>query len=206
MRLDFDAIQASSSSGAPATQDDIRLTREELIDFFAQAWNVTTTILPMVATASRLKSRPRRARLELHIQNERPENSGKPRALRTFDLVDLSDYGKPRKTHYTDLSVGVTSPLACLRADHDAVHDSTSQDDRGFRVQRLRAHVGPRAEVSLPDNSSASPTSVLSKHRRNQRFSMFLDGEPTMSITPATVWLLPSHWGTRRGTVIEILD
>ena len=111
MRVDFDAIRASSSPGPPA-QDDIRLTREELIDFFTQAWDVTTTILPMAATASLLEVPPAGApRLELHIQNERPETSGKPRALRTFDLVDLSYYGKPRTTHHPDLSVGVTIPL-----------------------------------------------------------------------------------------------
>ena len=69
-------------------------------------------IMPMVATASLLEVPPAGApRLELHIQNERPETSGKPRALRTFDLVDLSYYGKARTTHYPDLSVGITTPL-----------------------------------------------------------------------------------------------
>ena len=112
MRVDFDVIRASSSHGPPLTQDDIRLTREELIDFFAQAWEVTTAILPMVATASLLDVPAAGApRLELHIQNERSETSGKARALRTFDLVDLSYYGKPRTTHHPDLSVGITIPL-----------------------------------------------------------------------------------------------
>ncbi len=79
MRFDFDAIQASSPPGAPPAQGDIRLTRQELIGFFAQAWDVTTAILPMAATASLLDVPPAGApRLELHIQNERPETSGKP--------------------------------------------------------------------------------------------------------------------------------
>src|SRR5882724_11354542 len=114
MRVDFDAIKAPASPGAVSVQDDIPLSRKELIGFFTQAWNVTTMILPIAATASLLEVPPAGApRLELHIQNERPENSGKPRPLRTFDLVDLSYYGKPRKTHYTDLSVGVTTRSAC---------------------------------------------------------------------------------------------
>jgi hypothetical protein len=116
MRLDFGAIQASSGPGAPPAQNDIRLTREELIGFFAQAWDVTTTILPMVAAASLLDVPPAGApRLELHVQNERPETSGKPRTLSTFDLVDLSYYGRPRATHHPDLSVGITIPLGLPR-------------------------------------------------------------------------------------------
>ena len=136
MRVDFDAIKASASPGAVAVQDDIPLSREDLIDFFAQAWNVTTTILPLAATASLLEVPPAGApRLELHIQNERPENSGKPRPLRTFDLIDLSYYGKPRKTHYTDLSVGVTTPLGLpLEQITTLAHDALARmtEDFGF--------------------------------------------------------------------------
>ena len=58
MRVDFDAIKAPASPGAVAVQDDIPLSREDLIDFFAQAWNVTTTILPLAATASLLEVPP----------------------------------------------------------------------------------------------------------------------------------------------------
>jgi hypothetical protein len=112
MRMDFDAIRIPSSPGPAQAQDDIQLAREELADFFAQAWAVTTAILPMAATAS-LPEVPATGapRLELHIQNERPETSGGPRPLCTFDLVDLSYYGKPRTTHHSDLSVGITIPL-----------------------------------------------------------------------------------------------
>jgi hypothetical protein len=136
MRVDFDAIRAAASPGAISVQDDIPLAREELIDFFTQAWNVTTMILPMTATASLLEVPPASApRLELHIQNERPEHSGKPRTLRTFDLVDLSYYGKPRKTHYTDLSVGITTPLGLpLEQITALVHDALARmtEDFGF--------------------------------------------------------------------------
>ena len=136
MRVDFDAIKAAASPGEGLVQDDIPLTREELIGFFAQAWNITTMILPIAATASLLEVPPAGApRLELHIQNERPENSGKPRPLRTFDLVDLSYYGKPRKIHYTDLSVGVTTPLGLsLEQITTLVHDALARmtEDFGF--------------------------------------------------------------------------
>jgi hypothetical protein len=117
--------------------DDIRLAREELIGFFTQAWDVTTTILPMAATASLLDIPPAGApRLELHIQNERQEGSGKPRPLRTFDLIDLSYYGKPRTTHHPDLSVGITIPLGLPREQvtrlvHEALARMT--EDFGFK-------------------------------------------------------------------------
>lgn len=136
MRVDFDAIRASSSHGQPPALDDIRLAREELTDFFTQAWDVTTTTLPMAATASLLDIPPAGApRLELHIQNERPEGSGKPRPLRTFDLIDLSYYGKPRTTHHPDLSVGITIPLGLPREQvtllvHEALARMT--EDFGF--------------------------------------------------------------------------
>jgi len=136
MRFDFDAIQASSPPGAPPAQGDIRLTREELIGFFAQAWDVTTAILPMAATASLLDVPPAGApRLELHIQNERPDTSGKPRTLSTFDLVDLSYYGRPRTTHHPDLSVGITVPLGLPREQiTPLVHEALARmtEDFGF--------------------------------------------------------------------------
>ncbi len=51
------------------------------------------------------------SRLELYIQNRHPETSGGSRVLRTLDLVDLSVFGRTRKTQLRDLSVGVTAPL-----------------------------------------------------------------------------------------------
>lgn len=51
-------------------------------------------------------------RLELYIQNRHSEASGGPRVLRTLDMVDLSIFGRTRKTQLGDLSVGVTTPLS----------------------------------------------------------------------------------------------
>jgi hypothetical protein len=45
------------------------------------------------------------------IQNRHPEGSGGQRVLRTQDLVDLSVFGRTRKSQLRDLSVGVTAPL-----------------------------------------------------------------------------------------------
>ena len=136
VRLDFDAIQGSSPPGAQTAHGDLRLTRDELIGFFAQAWEVTTAILPMAATASLLDVPPAGApRLELHIQNERPDTSGKPRPLSTFDLVDLSYYGRPRATHHPDLSVGITVPLGLPREQiTPLVHEALARmtEDFGF--------------------------------------------------------------------------
>jgi hypothetical protein len=41
-------------------------------------------------------------RLELYTQNRHPEFSGGPRTLRTLDLVDLSAFGRTRKTQLGD--------------------------------------------------------------------------------------------------------
>lgn len=46
-----------------------------------------------------------------YIQNRHPEGSGGQRVLRTQDLVDLSVFGRTRKSQLRDLSVGVTAPL-----------------------------------------------------------------------------------------------
>jgi hypothetical protein len=136
VRFDFDAVQGSSPPGAQTAHGDLRLTRDELIGFFAQAWEVTTTILPMAAVASLLDVPPAGApRLELHIQNERPDTSGKPHPLSTFNLVDLSYYGRPRTTHHPDLSVGITVPLGLPRKQiTPLVHEALARmtEDFGF--------------------------------------------------------------------------
>lgn len=111
LRIDFDAIQ-STSAQPPRIPADLQVTRTELTCFFARSWQVTTAILPLTAIANPLEVSPAGApRLELHIQNERPENSGKPRPRRTLDMVDLSDFGRPRRDPQGDLSAGVTAPL-----------------------------------------------------------------------------------------------
>ena len=42
------------------------------------------------------------SRLELYIQNRHPEGTGDPRVLRTLDLVDLSVFGRTRKSQLRD--------------------------------------------------------------------------------------------------------
>jgi hypothetical protein len=76
---------------------------------------MATMILPLVVTASPAELPPAGPpRLELYIQNQRPELSGAPHHLRTLDMIDLSDYGRPRRSHLYGLSVGVTTPLGRL--------------------------------------------------------------------------------------------
>jgi hypothetical protein len=50
-------------------------------------------------------------RLKLYIQNRHPGGAGGSRILRTLDLVDLSVFGRTRRTQFGDLSVGVKAPL-----------------------------------------------------------------------------------------------
>ncbi len=111
LRIDFGAIQPASAE-PPRISDDLRVTRTELTSFFARSWHVTMAILPLTVIANPLEVPPAGApRLELYIQNERPETSGKPQPRRTLDMVDLSDFGHPRSDPHGDLSVGVTAPL-----------------------------------------------------------------------------------------------
>jgi hypothetical protein len=115
LRVDFDAIRPSPSAAPTDLAQilpDLRVTRSELASFFAQAWQLATMTLPLAATASPAELPPAGApRLELYIQNERPKQSGKPRPLRTLDMIDLSDFGQPRRNHLDVLSVGITAPL-----------------------------------------------------------------------------------------------
>jgi hypothetical protein len=112
LRVDFDAIEPTSAE-PPQIPARLRVTRAELAAFFAQGWRATTAILPLTVTPDPPGIPAAGApRLELHIQNERPETSGKPRPRRTLDMVDLSDFGLPRRDPHGDMSVGVTAPLS----------------------------------------------------------------------------------------------
>jgi hypothetical protein len=107
----LDAIQPTSAESLqiPAR---LRITRAELTTFLAHGWHATTAILPLTVTPDPPRIPPAGApRLELYIQNERPETSGKPRPRRTLEMVDLSEFGRPRRDPHDDLSVGVTAPL-----------------------------------------------------------------------------------------------
>lgn len=113
LRIDFDAIRPGLIPTAPAyIPAELRVTTSDLIDFFAQAWHVATMVLPLAATESPLDVPPAGApRLELYIQNERPEMSGGDRTLRTLDMADLSVFGPTRRSQIRDLGVAVTTPL-----------------------------------------------------------------------------------------------
>jgi hypothetical protein len=119
LRIDFAALAPSTTEGGrvqlPATS---RVTITELIDFFGQAWNVGTMILPLAATDDPVHTQPAGApRLEFYIQSERPETGGTNRTARALDMVDLSRLGAPRSRQPRDLSVAVTTPLGLPREE-----------------------------------------------------------------------------------------
>jgi hypothetical protein len=110
--IDFAAIQPDTGSATPAHIDPgLRITPSELVSFFTSAWQAATALV--LTTGHKAQEVPPAGapRLELYIQNRHPERSGGPRTLRTLDLVDLSVFGRTRKTQLDDLSVGVTTPF-----------------------------------------------------------------------------------------------
>jgi hypothetical protein len=111
--VDFDAIQPAAEPAIPAyIQPELRITPGELSGFFTSAWQAATALV-LTTGQKALEVPPAGApRLELYIQNRHPEASGGPRVLRTLDMVDLSIFGRTRKTQLGDLSVGVTTPLS----------------------------------------------------------------------------------------------
>jgi hypothetical protein len=72
---------------------------------------MSTAFSPVVVTSAVDIPLAGAPRMELYIQNRHPEAGGGPRVLRTLDLVDLSVFGRTRRTQLGDLSVGVTAPL-----------------------------------------------------------------------------------------------
>ena len=117
LSIDFDAIQPGTKGAAPAeVSPGLRVTISELIGFFISAWQAAM-VLPLTAVDDLLQVPPAGPpRLEFYIQNRHPENAGGPRTLRTLDMVNLSAFGRSRKTQIIDLAVGVTAPLG-LAAD-----------------------------------------------------------------------------------------
>jgi hypothetical protein len=115
--VDFDAIQPAAEPATPAhIPPGLRITPGELVGFYTSAWQAATTLV-LTTGVKAVEVPPAGApRLELYIQNRHPETSGGSRVLRTLDLVDLSVFGRTRKTQLGDLSVGVTTPLG-LRAE-----------------------------------------------------------------------------------------
>ena len=110
--VDFDAIQPAAEPATPARiPPELRITPGELVGFYTSAWQAATALV--LATGEHAVEVPPAGapRLELYIQNRHPEASGGSRVLHTLDLVDLSVFGRTRKTQLGDLSVGVTTPL-----------------------------------------------------------------------------------------------
>jgi hypothetical protein len=134
--VDFAAIQPDIGPSAPARiAPDLRVTLSELVSFYTSAWEAVTALI--LTTGKHAQEIPPAGapRLELYIQNRHPEQSGGPRTLRTLDLVDLSLFGRTRRTQLGDLSVGVTAPLG-LSEDQIGSHVRQAlirmADDFGF--------------------------------------------------------------------------
>lgn len=110
--VDFAAIQPVAGPAAPAqVASELRITPSELVGFFTTAWQAATALV--LTTGEQASEVPPAGapRVELYIENRHPEASGGPRALRILDLVDLSVFGRTRKTQLGNLSIGVTAPL-----------------------------------------------------------------------------------------------
>jgi hypothetical protein len=115
--VDFDVIQPTTEPVTPAhIAPELRITPGELAGFYADAWQAAMALV--LTTGNRAEEVPPAgpSRLELYIQNRHPAGGGGERGLRTEDLVDLSIFGRSRKSQLRDLSVGVTAPLG-LRAE-----------------------------------------------------------------------------------------
>jgi hypothetical protein len=111
--VDFEAIQPATEPAATPARiaPELQVTSGELAGFFSSAWPTATTLV--VTTGQQAAEVPPAgpSRLELYIQNRHPAGGGGERVLRTGDLVDLSVFGRSRKSQLGDLSVGVTVPL-----------------------------------------------------------------------------------------------
>lgn len=110
--VDFEAIQPTVEPATPAhIPPELRISLRELVTFFTSGWQAAEVLV--LTTGQRAVDVPPAgaSRLELYIQNRHPEGSGGQRVLRTQDLVDLSVFGRTRKSQLPDLSVGVTAPL-----------------------------------------------------------------------------------------------
>jgi hypothetical protein len=110
--VDFEAVQPTTSPATPAhIPPELRVMPTELVGFFTSAWQAAEALVLTTGRKAADVPPAGASRVELYIQNRHPEGSGGERALRTEDLVELSIFGRIRKTQLRDLSVGVTTPL-----------------------------------------------------------------------------------------------
>ena len=112
LSVDFDAIHPAGVPATPARiPAELRIAPGELVRFFASGWLAAEALI--LTTGHRAVDLPPAgaSRLELYIQNRHPAGTGGQRVLRTEDLVDLSVFGRTRKSQLRDLSVGMTAPL-----------------------------------------------------------------------------------------------
>jgi len=110
--IDFDAIRPTAEPTTPAhIPPELCLTPGELVGFFTSAWQAATALVTTTGENAVDTPAAGAPRMELYIQNRHPDASGGSRVLRTLDLVDLSVFGRTRRTQLGDLSVGVTAPL-----------------------------------------------------------------------------------------------
>jgi hypothetical protein len=156
LRFDFDAIRLSSDPiSAPRIPADLRVVPGEPTGFFAQEWQVTTA--SAAADHNRESSGNPPAgppRLELYIQNERPEQAGSPRPRQTLEMIDLSEYGQPRTSQVRELAVGMVAPLGLADTERwQLVGQALSRmtEDSGFHRDDER----PMTNCSTPGSASA---------------------------------------------------
>jgi hypothetical protein len=111
--VDFEAIQQMTEPAATPARvaPELQVTSGELVGFFSSAWPTATTLVLTTGQQAAEVPPAGPSRLELYIQNRHPAGSSGERVLRTGDLVDLSVFGRSRKSQLGDLSVGVTVPL-----------------------------------------------------------------------------------------------
>jgi hypothetical protein len=115
---------------------DLALGMPEIVEFLRVGWHVTTNVLLLAVTPEPLHLQPTGApRLELYIQNERPEHSGEARTLRLTEMVDLSSFGRSRRQQFRYLGLGVTTPAGLTPLQiRDLVDQATARmaEDYGF--------------------------------------------------------------------------
>jgi hypothetical protein len=121
IRVDFDALRPSATSETGTytpVAPELALHFDELSAFVEAGWHTTTHALLLAASPAPARLVPAGAsRIELYLENERPENRGIPRTRRLLEMIDLSRFGRSRITALNTLAVGITTPtgLACVQ-------------------------------------------------------------------------------------------